>query len=355
MPFNAGEHVGVTDRQGRVTYGQVVKRTGTTYTIRLGGSDSTFEAQEADIRAIIPGRTVGTAAYPPPSYLKGTITLPTLAYPFSNEKGFKDGTFWEILRRGGIARGAVIGVSGSVFDIATGDLEACTQIISVDINRSTVEAIDQLRKLLNCLGAAGAITRKKTHFRTQAVTRTPLNRCQFLKECVGIFRLSNVTITEFLNEVEFAVQGAKEKVTPVLLDLEKICKGALNYSCWFEDEAAIQRISSLLSQGRVSILCGDMITPEMLAEINRCLDFPVSIFNMSNAIDYITDARALVRLFSGMRAAAGAKVVTSSQRDELSDLAGTFAQPKVHSWQEFLALLSNPGFTSNIGKLASGM
>jgi hypothetical protein len=122
-----------------------------------------------------------------------------------------------------------------------------------------------------------------------------------------------------------------------------------------KDEVAIERISSLLSAGKVSILCGDMITPEMLAAINRTLDCPVSAFNMSNAIDYITDANALLRLFSGMRAANGAKVVTSSQRDELAELAGTFANPKVNDRRAFLELLSNETFRSNIGKLATGM
>jgi hypothetical protein len=355
MPFSAGEHVAVRDDQGRAVYGQVVKRNGTVYTIRLGGANSTFEAPEHRIGPIMEGRTVGAAAYPPPSYLPGTINLDTLAYPFSNETGFRNDKFWERLRAQPITPGAVIGVSGSVFDIALGDLAACQQIISVDINRATIEAIDKLRKLLNCLRSAGNISRTKTP-RTGAPTVMQISRADLLGECAAIFSNYYLSLKDnLLNEIDFDNDREGRKVVALLLELEKNCSGKLNYSQWFRNEPAIEHISSLLAAGKVSILCGDMITPEMLAAINQALDCPVSVFNMSNAIDYITDGNALLRLFSGMRAAIGAKVVTSSQRDELRELAGTFAEPKVHTWPQFIELLSDPTFRGNIGKLATGM
>ena len=67
MPFNAGEYVGVEDKLRRVTYGQVVKKNGAIYTIRVGGTNNTFEAPEDRIQPIMVDRTVGVAAYPPPS------------------------------------------------------------------------------------------------------------------------------------------------------------------------------------------------------------------------------------------------------------------------------------------------
>lgn len=57
MVFGEGEMVGVKDTGGLICYGQVVRRNGTSYTIRLGGSTSTFLANEEDISPIVEGET----------------------------------------------------------------------------------------------------------------------------------------------------------------------------------------------------------------------------------------------------------------------------------------------------------
>ena len=59
MVFGEGEMVGVKDTGGLICYGQVVRRNGTSYTIRLGGSTSTFLANEEDISPIVEGKRIG--------------------------------------------------------------------------------------------------------------------------------------------------------------------------------------------------------------------------------------------------------------------------------------------------------
>jgi hypothetical protein len=115
-----------------------------------------------------------------------------------------------------------------------------------------------------------------------------------------------------------ACDSAKRKVMRYVLELEPMCAGSLNYSCWYKDVAAMEQLSVLLGEGRASILSGDLVAPAMLQTLRRTIDYLVSVFNMSNAIEYIDDTEKLEAFFVGLNAADGAKVVTSSQWDGLS-------------------------------------
>jgi len=132
---------------------------------------SAHEVSEDILTQIIPNRIVAPPSYPPIAYLSGTITNPELAYPFSNEKGFEQEELWAALNYGGMDAGAVVGVSGSVLDIAT-KIASCTQIVSVDINTETVKAVEKLRSLLAQSTHVDKMVLRKVHWKTQVQTDT---------------------------------------------------------------------------------------------------------------------------------------------------------------------------------------
>lgn len=368
MRYKAGEHVRVNDNPP--WFGQVIKLLPSgRYLVRIGGTETTKEIDEPHLSSIIPNRTVAPTVFPPVAYLEGMITLPQLAYPFTNEPGFNDGNFHAALQ-GKVDEGAVVGVSGAVLDVARWNPTRCMQIVSLDINKDTVECIDLLRKLLVVLDSAGQPTLCKRAFRLpHAVTRMNMSTCEFLREMFKQRLWLDLSLNSkvdadhamldpnltSLEWFEFRDERQGNRVIEILRTLQPLCKGKTNCSSWFEDDTLCSVLPPLIKIGRFDILCGDIQSASVLQSLRQALLCPVAVFHLSNALDYMRNSHALITMFGTLARTTHAKVVTSSQVDDLTELLGTFKLPKVHEWSDFLALLENPIVQKHIGTLLEGM
>jgi hypothetical protein len=72
---------------------------------------------------------------------------------------------------------------------------------------------------------------------------------------------------------------------------------------------------------------------------------------MSNALDYIKDGQAIRAMLRAVPSTQHAKVVTSAQAPKLEPFLGSFAEPRVHAWAEFLALFDKQEFLGALGSL----
>jgi len=356
MPFNAGEYV---HSRSQGWYGQVVRQVESgMYRVRIGGTDSTRDLPEADLELQM-GRSIAPRVFPPVRTLSTSITAPAFAYPFSNEKGFERGApLWQSL--GVVEPGAVVGVSGSILDLAAAAGDNCRQVVSTDINSCTTQYVDQLRRILVLLGEVGQIIKIKRNWRTGLETsRQVISLVDFFKNVIEYIRNYNLKVQEFVNSCDFQNQGPAQSLKAELAGLETSMKQTVTqyFSNWFDVEANFWRLAELVKQGNFFLLCGDLSRVETLAALRDALGYPITIFNISNALDYIPAEQIdpLIDMFVRFPHTGGAKVVSSSQSlvSRCTDLLGTFAVPKVHTWAEFIEVLKELKASALCGGLSS--
>lgn len=321
------------------------------YVFQVGGMDitSAHEVAEGILTQIMPDRIVAPPSYPPIAYLSGTMTIPQLAYPFSNEKGFEQEDLWTALNHGGMDAGAVVGVSGSVLDIAT-KIASCGQIVSVDINTETVKVVEKLRSLLAESTNVTSMVLRKTHWKSQIQTDTQINLSKLLSECALYWRGH---LDEYVKELNLICTPAEAglRFKKLLIDIENKSKSKINYSQWFKDENACQKLASMAAAGRISILCVDLQHQDAQRGLQRTLDCDVAVFNISNALDYIKNADAIIQLLQKIGHTTNAKVISSSQVDGQMEDLGSFAKPKVTRWDAFIEILRDKGVRARLGTL----
>ena len=336
MPFNAGEYVRSISGNW---YGQVVRNLGHNfYRVRIGGTDSTRDLPESDLEFQM-GRSIAPRVFPPVRTLPTAIDDPSFAYPFSNEKGFGETEpLWQSF--GNIDPGAVVGVSGSVLDLAAFAGISCCQIVSTDINSRTTRYIDQLRKILVLISEVGTIDRVKRHWKTgEELSRTGTDEAQFFKQILDIIKNQHLSVAEDIANYEF------EKPAPALckelIELDESMKKSVTtyFSNWFNSKFNFQRLAALVRQGNFVLLCGDLANVETQAALLETLEHPITIFNISNALDYIKNLDPLINMFADFPHTYSAKVVSSSQSPACQDLLGSFKTPKVHTWAGFVEVL----------------
>lgn len=354
MKFRLGEYVtkykGV---RGKEVHGKIIRLlTPNKYVFQVGGMDitSAHTVSEDILTQIMPDRIVVPPSYPPIAYLSGTMTIPELAYPFSNEKGFEQEELWTDLKHGGVDAGAVVGVSGSVLDIASKIVASCTQIVSVDINTETVKAVEKLRSLLAQSTHVQEMLLRTLHWKTQVSTDKKINLSQLLIECTTYWRGH---LDDYVNDLNLICTPDKAglKFKKLLIDIEKKSQSKINYSQWFKDEVACRYLAGMAASGRISILCVDLQHQDALLGLQRTLDCDVAVFNISNALDYIKNANAIIQLLKSIRHTKNAKVISSSQVEGQIKNLGSFAKPKVTRWDDFINIIGNKGVQALLGEL----
>ncbi len=322
-------------------YGQVVQHLGRgLYRVRIGGTNSTRDLPEADLEFQM-GRSIAPRVFPPVRILSTSITAPAFAYPFSNEKGFaSDKPLWTSL--GNIQPGAVVGVSGSVLDLAAFAGQACLQIVSTDINSCTTNYINQLRKILVLLSEVGEIKIVKRHWKSQTViSTTTTGKVAFFKEVLAYIQNHNLKLMDFVDTCEF--QHPAGSLRKELGEFETLMKISVTtyFSSWYKTLSNFEQLTALVKQGKSFLLCGDLSNVETLAALREVLDYPITVFNISNALDYIRNLDPLINMFVSFPHTDSAKVVSSSQstNSQCDALLGTFEVPKVHEWEDFVNVL----------------
>ena len=342
MPFKPGEYVRC--KSGK-WYGQVssIMANGQ-YRVRIGGTDVTQDVPEGDLEFQL-GRSIAPSIFPPIQALKGSISLPTLSYPFSNEPGFAENSnFWGNL--GAIQPGAVVGVSGSVFDLAGHARQSCRQIVSTDINSCTTSYVDRLRRIVILLGNVGIITRTKTHWRSKEVTILgPMGQAEFFKDAIDLITKPNCSPDELFVDCRFQNGGPALALRTEFEAMDKSMKTTVTgySSWWYKHDYNISWFYGLIAQGQVKLLCGDLSDATNLNAIKLSLNYPITIFNISNALDYISNLDPIIAMFESCSHTASAKVISSSQSlvEKCKQYLGTFQNPGIKSWDEFIVILKS--------------
>jgi hypothetical protein len=339
MPFRLGEHVRATRRGW---YGQVVARNGDWYQVRMGGTSTFHRIAEGDLAPIHGiGTVVAPHAFPPLEIVDGggSFTNPELVYAFSNEKGIH-GTadIWDLLDKTTIDDGAFVGVSGSIIDFAWKQHGHCQQILSADINTETVKAVDLLRTVVALFGEVTSIELVKRHWKTEAViSRTALVKSKFFEEVIHLYEGMFTDVADELVRYEILPLKKGDLLKHSLARLRKYCKSKI-FSTWYCDNSFLTTLSGIIAQGNFSILCGDLQNSAMHTAIAKALKYPVSLFNFSNAMDYVKQPELVARFFELLPHTTHAKVITSSQVSLLEKDMGTFEIPKVLDWEKFIEI-----------------
>lgn len=337
MRFKLGEHVKAFKLGW---YGQVIEFSDPDYRVRVGGMSVVRTIAEADLEPIIPDRRVVPHAFPPVDIVKdgGSLKIPNLAYPFSNEKGLTNDKFWLDLQSSNIDHGAFVGVSGSILDFAKNQWGKCQQIISTDINTETVKAIDDLRTVIALVNSTTSITRTKYHWTAKnVISVTQVTKSELLSDVIDAYRTEEARTA--LQRYSYVPSSKGELLSSALRRMEANCYGKLNFSNWYKNEIFVAGLGNLMSLGRFNIICGDLQNFASQRVLNDTLKYPVSLFNFSNALDYISRPDLIVNLFKRLRHSMNAKVITSSQVAGLEDQLGTFKEAKIHKWDDFIAIL----------------
>jgi len=160
-------------------------------------------------------------------------------------------------------------------------------------------------------------------------------------------------LDDYVNELNLICtpDEAGLKFKKLLIDIEKKSRSKINYSQWFKNEFACQVLSRMAENGRISILCVDLQHQDALLGLQRTLDCDVAVFNISNALDYIKNANAIIQLLQSIKHTTNAKVISSSQVAEQIENLGSFRKPKVTRWDDFIEILRKKGVQAFIGGL----
>jgi hypothetical protein len=263
---------------------------------------------------------------PPIIYKTGAENFPNMAYAFTNEPGLVK-KLKENFSGGAADSGAVIGVSGSVLDVASFVGKGkCELLISIDINKATSEAVALLEKLLSKLDSVETGKKKKK-----------------LSEFIGPQNWNIYTKEDTMASLAKFCGVAND--APLQGIMECAFARTVNKSEWFKDEGCCEHLIRMVKMRRFRIVCGDLQAPETQKEIRNLLASSftkVSVLNLSNAMDYmgkkgLGQLEGFVKFLKNLMHTSNAKIITSTKVGDLEKILGTFDDPVITDWDKLLS------------------
>ena len=272
------------------------------------------------------------------------LTNEEMTYAFCNETKFVE------IVVNGLAKlkppkGTVVGVSGTVLDLAL-CVEDCSSIICVDINKYTLLAVQfVVRVATNLCGLE-----KDSMF--AQVQQLSIN---FEKKWKG----ANSAAERFQALIEETKQNKRnaEEVCNLWVALhggvtpdetKTAIKAALQksiHSNWFL--VGFDKIVALAKAGKIKYVLGSLAKESTFKCINTCISevgASVSVFNLSNVLDYVWGAGNnvnLVKYILSLPHGPGSRLITSSECGAklAEEHLGTFTEQKLLLWDEFAKIL----------------
>lgn len=366
MAYQIGEMVAVNTGSGSSgpTVGLVIDIVDGQYVINTG-IEIKYVADTSLLRPMTT-HTSGTLSTTETGYVEGGggLEVDQLDYPFTNEKGLAaDKSIWMDLASQVSHSGTFVGVSGAIFDFAAKFPQHCEGIISLDINKKTLDPLILISRIVpffeTCL-----LTNGKKHFKTKQVIGGVIPVWDILAKCIDSWRARkyepNVTLKEIgYYTVYLGLDGWHWINLLALLDkLSEYASGKINYSSWFRTPLGWVVLKEIVADKKFHLIWGNIVHPTTLSKLREFFHAKkmplITLFNFSNVIDYIekSQVEALLELFkfsSGIWCSeSGSVIVTSTQSSDSDMIAafGTFEHPKVLPLNTFCSHLQNEALQS---------
>lgn len=258
-------------------------------------------------------------------YSLATVPLAGNYDPFTNEPGL-DATLKKVTVRGG----AAVGVSGSIFDVAS--RTKADLIVSVDANPDIASTISVFTAILLLVDERaqqkGWSDKKRAEevFARLDAGRDPARTASLIRELESTPLPESVKLRlpAMIRRWDDKLTG-KDAVQPLW------CRGP-------DAPERIAHLSKLAREGRIFAITGDLADPRLPARVGSLVETfgaQVSSLNFSNIIDYVPSIDVLAQSWRTLPFQEDAVLISSAshqrqaQRDnpELAPMIGTFSAP----------------------------
>ncbi|MFO0726394.1 MAG: hypothetical protein U1E65_21590 [Myxococcota bacterium] len=266
-----------------------------------------------------------------------SLATPPLAAnydPFTNEPGL-DATLRKVTVKGG----AAVGVSGSIFDVAS--RTKADLIVSVDANPDVASTIAVFTAILLLVDQRakdkGWSDKKRAEevFARLDAGRDPARTTALLRE------LESVPLSE---EVRLRLPAMLHRWDDKLIGKDAV------QQLWCRGPDSVERVahlSKLAREGRIFAITGDLSDPRVPARVGALAELfgtQVSSLNFSNIIDYVPSIDVLAQSWRTLPFQKDAVLICSAshQREalrdnpELAPKIGTFSAPAATSAEAWL-------------------